>query len=129
LNFFGIAIVRDIFVARRHKFKKRQLRAALNLCSAALLLSACSGAGGGGPSMTQVVTEPSGALCTLTGKGFAVRVTAPLKTKLPKNAAPIKLSCAAAGHRIFVTILKPVFNGKVLPNFLLGSSMGRWPSI
>jgi hypothetical protein len=74
--------------------------------------------------MTQIVTEPSGALCTFTGKGFAVRLKAPLKTKLPKNAATIKLSCAASGHRTFVTILKPVFNDKVLHNFLLGSSMG-----
>lgn len=100
------------------------MRAALILCSAALLLSACSGVAGGGPSMTQVVTEPSGALCTLAGKGFAVRLTAPLETKLSENAAPIKLSCAAAGHRTFVTILKPVFNDKVLHNFLLGRFMG-----
>ena len=114
----------DAFVACSHKFEKRRLKSLLAVCAAGLFLSGCGGALGGGPSTTQIVTEPAGALCTLTGKEYMVQLLAPLKTKLPKNAAPIKLSCAAPGHRTFVTILKPTFNDKVLHNFLLGSSMG-----
>jgi hypothetical protein len=124
LNFGGITNICDDFIAFVRKVGRLRFGSIASLCAVATTLSACSGALGGGPSTTQIVTEPAGSLCTLTGKGYEVRLTAPLKTKLPKNAAPIKLSCTAAGHRTFVTILKPVFNDKVLHNFLLGSSMG-----
>ena len=124
MNFVGITIICGDFVVALRKVERLQFRSFASLCAVATSLSACSGALGGGPSTTQIVTEPAGSLCTLTGKGYAIRLTAPQKTKLPKNAAPIKLSCAAVGHKTFVTFLKPTFNDKVLHNFLLGSSMG-----
>ncbi len=108
----------------RHQREKRRWGAVFANCSLAALLSACSGALGGGPSTTLIVTEPAKANCILSGKGYSAQVTTPVKLKLPKSASPIKLSCSVSGHRTFVTILKPTFNDKVLHNFLLGSSMG-----
>ncbi|MBK19621.1 MAG: hypothetical protein CMM52_12375 [Rhodospirillaceae bacterium] len=94
------------------------------ICVAGTILSACTGGLGGGPVATQVVTEPSGATCDLTGNKFAIRAQTPLKTQLPKSAGEINLSCVAVGYRTFNTVLKPTFNDRVLRNFLVGSSMG-----
>ena len=124
LNFIGFADLCEAPSLLRQSLEKRRWGAVVANCSLAVLLSACSGALGGGPATTLIVTEPAKANCILSGKGYSARVTTPIKTKLPKSAAPIKLSCSASGHRTFVTILKPTFNDKVLHNFLLGSSVG-----
>ena len=71
MNFFGVAIVCEAFVARRHKFKKQQFRVALTFCPAALLLSACSGAAGSGPSMTRYCTIFSWVVLHLEPTSFA----------------------------------------------------------
>lgn len=89
-----------------------------------LLLSACAGGFRTGESQTSINSEPTAARCTLEGVNFSTTVQTPAQIVLPKEAAPIKLTCGAARHRAFVTTLAPRFNEKVFGNLLLGSVAG-----
>lgn len=94
------------------------------VAAATLALSGCAGGFKHNFVPTQISTDPVGATCHLAGTGFAKTVKTPAKLILPKKAAPIKIRCRVAGHRPFVAKVKPVFNEKILNNFLVGSSMG-----
>lgn len=94
------------------------------VAAATLALSGCAGGFKQDFVPTQISTDPVGATCHLAGTGFKKTVKTPAKLVLPKKAAPIKIRCRAAGHRPFVAKVKPVFNEKILNNFLVGSSMG-----
>lgn len=94
------------------------------VAAATLGLSACAGGFSKDLTQTKISTEPAGATCSLVGTGYSKSIKTPAKVILPKEAAPIRVSCKVAGHRTFVAKVKPVFNEKILNNFLVGSSMG-----
>ena len=94
------------------------------VAAATLALSGCAGGFKQDFAPTQISTDPIGATCHLVGTGFAKTVKTPAKLVLPKKAGPISIRCRAAGHRAFVAKVKPVFNARILNNFLVGSSMG-----
>lgn len=94
------------------------------LASAALLLAGCAGGFSDDHTITRITTDPPRARCTLHGKGFSQIVQTPVRVVLPKESAPITVSCSGTGYRDFVTTLKPQFNGQVLGNLLTGSVMG-----
>lgn len=96
----------------------------LAVCSAALLLAGCAGGFGSDLVETRISTENTRAQCSLTGKGYTHAIQTPARVVLPKEAAPITLSCQAPGHRTFVTQLWPLFNVKLLGNFAAFSSGG-----
>ena len=89
--------------------------------AAMLPLAACAGGFSDDRSVTQISTDPAGARCTLQGAGFTQIVETPAKVVLPKEAAPVTVSCAGEGYRTFVTSLKPMFNAQVFGNLLTGS--------
>jgi hypothetical protein len=91
---------------------------------ASLGLSACAGGFSQDLTQTEISTAPAGATCALAGKGFARTVKTPVKVILPKEASPIQVTCRTKGYRAFVAKVKPVFNEKILNNFLTGSTMG-----
>jgi hypothetical protein len=91
---------------------------------AGLLVAACAGGFSPDRSVTQITTDPPAARCTLQGAGFNQIIQTPVHVVLPKEAAPVTMSCAGAGYRTFVTTLKPVFNGQVFGNLLTGSVLG-----
>lgn len=91
---------------------------------AGLLAAACAGGFSPDRSVTQIITDPPAARCTLQGASFNQIVETPVHVVLPKEAAPVTVSCASDGHRTFVTTLRPLFNGRVFGNLLLGSVLG-----
>lgn len=98
----------------------------LAACAAVLLLAGCAGGFSSDLVETRIFTENTRAQCTLTGTGYSHVLQTPGRVVLPKEAAPITLSCQAPGHRTFVTTLKPLFNVKLLGNLLAVSSIGMF---
>ncbi len=87
-------------------------------------ISGCAGGMGTVRHTTLIETEPAGAVCALKGDGFASEAIAPARVEIPKAAAPIALTCRAAGHKPLEVVLKPLFNPKIFGNFAVGSSLG-----
>lgn len=88
------------------------------------LVVGCAGGLGNDASVTTLSSEPSLAACSLRGTGYAMTVTTPAHLTLPKEAAPVRVSCSKVGHKTFLTDVKPLFNEKILNNFLLLSTVG-----
>lgn len=96
----------------------------ISLVSVSVLLVGCAGGFSVDETATTLSSEPSSARCSLKGTGYSTNVTTPVRVTLPKEAAPVRVSCSSAGHKTFVTDVKPLFNEKILNNFLLLSSVG-----
>ncbi len=92
--------------------------------SAALLLAGCAGGFSSDLVETRISTENTKARCSLNGTGYTLSIQTPARVVLPKEAAPITLSCQAPGHRNFATQLRPLFNVKLLGNLAAISSVG-----
>lgn len=88
------------------------------------LVVGCAGGFAKDVSVTKLSTEPASARCSLEGKEYSKMVITPARVILPKEAAPVRVSCSRAGHKPFQTALKPLFNERILNNFLLMSSFG-----
>lgn len=89
-----------------------------------LFLVGCAGGLSNDISVTKLSTDPPSARCSLQGKNYAETVTTPVRLILPKEAAPVSVTCSRAGHKTFRVKLKPLFNAEILTNFLLMSSVG-----
>ncbi len=94
------------------------------MAASVVALSGC--AGGFSPDLvrTQISTEPTSAQCMLTGTQYARTIKTPAYVILPKEVAPVKILCNAAGHSTFEAQVQPVFNGTILYNVLALSLTG-----
>lgn len=68
--------------------------------AAAASLAACASVVGSTDSQVHIRTNPDKARCELAGhEGFAATVETPASLTIPSSAAPVTVTCAAAGFR------------------------------
>ncbi len=82
------------------------MRLLLVMAIASQLVAGCASMVNGPSSDVEIVTQPVGARCRLSGAdGFEASVTTPASLSLPHKAAPITVACEAPGYRRTVNTL------------------------
>lgn len=95
-------------------------------CIAGLLgLAACASVVGSTESSVQIRTNPDKARCELTGHdGFSARVETPASVTIPTAAAPVTVTCRAAGFRPTSYTLDATADGWIWGNSALMVATG-----
>lgn len=83
----------------------------------ALALAACASVVGSTQSSVQIRTNPDKAHCALKGRdGFAAQVETPAVISIPHSAAPVTVTCTAAGFRPSAYTLDATADGWIWGN-------------
>ena len=84
---------------------------------AALMVAGCASMVNGPSSEVDMVTQPAGARCSLTGgNGFSADLVTPANLQIPHKAAPITVACEAPGYRRTVNTLNTGGSGWLWAN-------------
>jgi hypothetical protein len=89
-----------------------------------VLASACASIVSDNDSTTYIATEPKNAQCELQGSGFRREVATPASISLPADAAPISVTCEAAGFRQTSKDMDTSADGWIVGNILFGGIVG-----
>jgi len=95
------------------------VRSLPRLCALAALagLTACASVVGSTESTVQIRTNPDKARCELRGhEGYAASVETPASLTIPNSAAPVTVTCQAAGFRPTSYTLDATANGWIWGN-------------
>lgn len=102
----------------------RKTRGAFRVVAATVLLSGCASVVSDNDTTTYIHTVPETARCDLRGEEFERVINTPGSISLPSKAAPVSVTCTAAGYKPTNATLDTSVDGWIFGNIILGGIIG-----